>query len=437
MSTTLQPSPDLTAGPAQRGGIIAIINRTPATRTLTAGVIVLALLSLTRVISGADDLTSSGTMSTTIRLAIPILLAGLAGLYAERVGVLNIGIEGMMILGTWFGGFGAWMYGPWIGLLLGVLGGMAGGFIHAVATVKFNVDHVISGVVMNLFAFNAMRYLSDLVFTGEEGGGISQSPAQTSAIPTFSVPFLAGGTIGGWKSPDIHGWLENRHWFFIGDLAGLLRGVFLGLSWASAIALALVPLSAWLLWRTRFGLRLRSSGEAPDAAESLGVKVTRVRYGGLLISGGMAGFSGAYLAIVPFNAYRQGQTAGRGFIGLATMIFGNWMPTGVLGGALLFGWTDALKLRKSDSITALFLFITFLAGVAVILALYRRKVVSAGVAAAAGALFLIVYLTVDEVPESLTQATPYLATLIVLATASQRLRPPAFAGRPWRSGEGH
>jgi simple sugar transport system permease protein len=213
--------------------------------------------------------------------------------------------------------------------------------------------------------------------------------------------------------------------------------VFLGLSWASAIALALVPLSAWLLWRTRFGLRLRSSGEAPDAAESLGVKVTRVRYGGLLISGGMAGFSGAYLAIVPFNAYRQGQTAGRGFIGLATMIFGNWMPTGVLGGALLFGWTDALKLRKSDSITALFLFITFLAGVAVILALYRRKVVSAGVAAAAGALFLIVYLTVDEVPESLTQATPYLATLIVLATASQRLRPPAFAGRPWRSGEGH
>lgn len=437
MSLLAPSEPQPISPVAERPGVIAMINRTPATRLLTAGAIVLGLLSLTRVITDADDLTSSGTMATTIRLAVPILLAGLAGLYAERVGVLNIGIEGMMIFGTWFGGFGAWKYGPWIGLLLGIVGGMLGGLIHAVATVRFNVDHVISGVVMNLFAFNAMRYLSDLVFTGEEGGGISQSPAQKSAIPTFSVPFLAGGNIGGWKSPDMLGWLEQRRWFFIGDLAGLVRGVCAGLSWASAIALALVPLSGWLLWRTRFGLRLRSSGEAPDAAESLGVKVTRIRYAGLLISGGMAGLSGAYLAIVPFTAYRQGQTAGRGFIGLATMIFGNWMPTGVLGGALLFGWTDALKLRRSDSIVALFLFATFLAGSAMILALYRRKAISAVIAGVAAALFLVVYLTVKDVPDSLTQATPYLATLIVLATASQRLRPPAHAGKPWRPGEGH
>ena len=342
-----------------------------------------------------------------------------------------------MILGTWFGGYGAWKFGPWVGLLLGLLGGALGGLIHAVATVRFNVDHVISGVAMNLFAFGAMRYLSEIVFTGEQGGGISQSPVQQAPIPRFNVPFLAGGQIGGWTSPDILGWLEDKHWFLIGDVAGLHRGLVFNLSWATVIAVALVPLSTFVLWRSRFGLRLRSSGEAPDAAESLGVKVTRVRYAGLLISGGFAGLGGAYLSIVASSYYRQGQTGGRGFIGLATMIFGNWMPSGVLGGAMLFGFSDALKLRRADSLTALFLFITFVAGLVVILSLYRRKAVGAVSAAVVAVLFLIAYLTVDEVPESLTQATPYVITLIVLATASQRLRPPAHAGKPWRPGEGH
>ena len=438
--TATAPLPDLAETPeqpARRRGFLDALNRTPATRTLAAGVILLLLLSITRLITGADDLTSSGTMGTTLRLAIPILLAGLAGLWAERVGVINIGIEGMMILGTWFGAYGAWQYGPWVGLLLGLLGGAAGGLIHALATVRFNVDHVISGVAMNLFAFGAMRYLSELAFTGEQGGGISQSPVQQAAIPRFNVPFLAGGQIGSWKSPDMLGWLENRHWFFIGDVAGIARGLMFNISWATVIGLALVPLSTWVLWRSRFGLRLRSSGEAPDAAESLGVNVTRVRYGGLLISGAFAGLGGAYLSIVASSYYRQGQTGGRGFIGLATMIFGNWMPTGALGGALLFGYADALKLRRADSITALFLFITFVAGMLMILSLYRRKTVPAIAAFAAAVLFLIAYQTVDEVPESLTQATPYVVTLIVLATASQRLRPPAHAGKPWRPGEGH
>ena len=436
--STITPT-DLQApvvAPPERG-LIARINRSAATRTLTAGLILVVLLSITRVITGADDLTSSGTVGTTLRLAMPILLAGLAGLWAERVGVLNIGIEGMMILGTWFGAYGAWQFGPWVGLLLGLLGGALGGLIHAVATVRFNVDHVISGVAMNLFAFGAMRYLSEIVFTGEQGGGISQSPVQQAPIPRFNMPFLAGGQIGGWTSPDILGWLEDKHWFLIGDVAGLLRGLVYNLSWATVIALALVPLSTFVLWRSRFGLRLRSSGEAPDAAESLGVKVTRVRYAGLLISGGFAGLGGAYLSIVASSYYRQGQTGGRGFIGLATMIFGNWMPSGVLGGAMLFGFSDALKLRRADSLTALFLFITFVAGLVVILSLYRRKAVGAVSAAVVAVLFLIAYLTVDEVPESLTQATPYVITLIVLATASQRLRPPAHAGKPWRPGEGH
>jgi ABC-type uncharacterized transport system permease subunit len=422
---------------ASRPTFLTSVNRTSGTRFLAAGLLLLLLLSLTRVISGANDLTSSGTMGTTLRLTIPIMLAGLAGLWSERVGIVNIGIEGMMILGTWFGAFGAWHYGPWIGLLLGVLGGALGGLVHAIATVRFNVDHVISGVALNLLAFGGMRYLSELAFVGEEGGGISQSPKQRAPIPAFDLPFLAGGQIFGWKSPDLLGWFERKHWFLIGDVAGITRGVVFNVSWATVIGLLLVAASSYVLWKTRFGLRLRSSGEAPAAADSLGVRITRVRYAGLLISGGFGGLGGAYLSIVSSSYYRQGQTAGRGYIGLATMIFGNWRPTGVLGGAALFGFSEALKLRQKDSLTALFLFVAFVAGVIVIVSLARKRVVTTVTALVVGALFLVAYLTVDVVPESLTQATPYLVTLIVLATASQRLRPPAHAGLPYRSGDGH
>ena len=220
-------------------------------------------------------------------------------------------------------------------------------------------------------------------------------------------------------------------------LAGLLRGVFLGLSWASAIALALVPLSAWLLWRTRFGLRLRSSGEAPDAAESLGVKVNPLRYYAMLISGGLAGFGGAFLSIVSSSAYRQGQTASRGFIGIATTIFGNWRPTGVLGGAALFGFAEALQLVGPSSLPKFFLFLAMVCALLFCYSLVRKRLVPAANGLIAGFLFFIVYLEVNKVPEPLTKAAPYVLTLIVLATASQRLRPPAHAGAPYRSGEEH
>ena len=374
-SVAVSEAPDLDPSSEAEGGS-ARSTAPPARVCWPPGVLLLLLLSLTRVISGADDLTSSGTMGTTLRLTIPIMLAGLAGLWAERVGIVNIGIEGMMIFGTWFGAYGAWQWGPWVGLLLGILGGMLGGLIHAVATVRFNVDHVISGVALNLLAFGGMRYLSELAFVGEEGGGISQSPKQQAPIPSFDMPFLAGGELFGWKSPDMLGWFEKKHWFVISDVTGIARGIIFNVSWATVIGLLLVAVSSYVLWKTRFGLRLRSSGEAPSAAESLGVRIARVRYAGLLISGGFAGLGGAYLSIVASSYYRQGQTAGRGYIGLATMIFGNWRPSGVLGGATLFGFSEALKLRRQDSLTALFLFVSFVAGVVVILSLMRRQVIS-------------------------------------------------------------
>ena len=413
------------------------ISLSPRMRLLSIGLSLVAVMSVTRLWTGFDNLTSSGTIGAALRLTVPIMLAGLAGLWAERVGILNIGIEGMMILGTWFGAFGAWKYGPWIGFLFAIFGGALGGLIHAVATIRFNIDQVISGVVMNLLAFFGVRYLSELVFVGQPQGGISQSPPQSSAIPKVDVPFLAGGPVGSSSTPDALGWLEERGWFLIADLAGMTRGLMSGLSLASLIALLLIPLSAWVLWRTSFGLRLRSSGEAPEAAESLGVNVIRVRYIGLLISGGFAGLGGGFLSIISSSYYRQGQTAGRGFIGLATMIFGNWRPSGILGGAAVFGYSEGIKLVAGGSITGLFLFIFFLSAIVGLISLLRRQIRRGTTGIGVSVIALIAYLTVDEVPESLTQSLPYVITLIVLATASQRLRPPAKAGVPYRPGGAH
>jgi len=413
------------------------ITLSPQMRLLSIGLSLVAVMSVTRLWTGFDNLTSSGTIGAALRLTVPIMLAGLAGLWAERVGILNIGIEGMMILGTWFGAFGAWKYGPWIGFLFAIFGGALGGLIHAVATIRFNIDQVISGVVMNLLAFFGVRYLSELVFVGQPQGGISQSPPQSSAIPKVDVPFLAGGPVGSSSTPDTLGWLEERGWFLIADLAGMTRGLMSGLSLASLIALLLIPLSAWVLWRTSFGLRLRSSGEAPEAAESLGVNVIRVRYIGLLISGGFAGLGGGFLSIISSSYYRQGQTAGRGFIGLATMIFGNWRPTGILGGAAVFGYSESIKLVAGGSITGLFLFIFFVSAIVGLISLLRRQMRRGTTGIGVSVIALIAYLTVDEVPESLTQSLPYVITLIVLATASQRLRPPAKAGVPYRPGGAH
>ena len=406
-------------------------------RVAMIGISLVAIMSVTRLWTGFDNLTSSGTIGAALRLTVPIMLAGLAGLWAERVGILNIGIEGMMILGTWFGAFGAWKYGPWIGFLFAILGGSLGGLIHAVATIKFNIDQVISGVVMNLLAFFGVRYLSELVFVGQPQGGISQSPPQSFAIPKIDVPFLAGGPVGSSTTPDALGWLEERGWFIIGDLSGITRGLMSGLSLASLIAVLLVPLSAWVLWRTSFGLRLRSSGEAPEAAESLGVNVIRVRYIGLLISGGFAGLGGGFLSIISSSYYRQGQTAGRGFIGLATMIFGNWRPSGILGGAAVFGYSEGIKLVAGGSITGLFLFILIVSAIIGLTSLLQRNIKRGSTGIGIGVIALIAYLTVTEVPESLTQSLPYVITLVVLATASQRLRPPAKAGVPYRPGGGH
>ena len=191
-----------------------------------------------------------------------------------------------------------------------------------------------------------------------------------------------------------------------------------------------------MLWRTRFGLRLRSCGENPYAAESLGVNVYLYKYLAVVISGGFAGLGGAFLSLVASNFYREGQTGGRGFIGLAAMIFGNWRPGGLLAGAGLFGFTDALQLRQGEtSVHALFLALAI--GLALFggWLLYSRKVVAGrGCARRGRSAVLALYLFTDTVPQQFTTATPYVTTLLVLALASQRLRMPAADGLVYRRG---
>ena len=426
-------SPDTTPAATGLKGLLA----TRRSRVLLSAFVVLFLLSLTRWITDSPSLTSSQTMGTMLRVTIPILLAGLGTLWAERCGVLNIGIEGLMIFGTWFGAYAAWEFGAWYGLLFGVVGGVMGSLLHAVATVRFNVNHVISGTAINILALGGMRYMSELVYTPDTGGGISQSPPQSSSIPRINVPFLGGGEIFGWKTPDFFGWLEETGWLLLSDIGGILGGLTKNVSWASIIALSLVPVTAFVLWRTRFGLRLRSSGEDPYAAESLGVKVLRYRYAGLMVSGALAGFAGAFLSIVSSSAYRQGQVAGRGFIGIATAIFGNWSPTGVLSGAALFGFAEALQLVGPSSLPNIFLFGAMLTFLVAISKGVQAQIVPLVNAVIGTVLLSVLWLTVDKVPEPLTKAAPYILTLIVLSFASQRLRPPAMAGAPYRPGDSH
>src|SRR3954449_13170046 len=218
--TTVATTPG--TGPARqgRGPITNLFTGGGRARRLTLLLLgIVVVMAAGRGISGEQDLTSSSTVAAALILAVPIGLAALGGLYAERAGVVNIGLEGMMILGTWGAGFAGYQWGWWAALIGGVLFGALGGLLHALATVTFGVDHVISGVAINILAAGVARFLSELLYTDNPaGGGVTQSPPVSSKPPTLSLPVLSSG-------PDVLGDLESKHWFLISDVAGVLRGV--------------------------------------------------------------------------------------------------------------------------------------------------------------------------------------------------------------------
>lgn len=419
---TTQTVPDSPPGPTPRRGLRGLVGWR---RILVIAAVGLVVISLTRVITGASDISSSGAISAALALAAPIALAGLGGLWSERAGVVNIGLEGMMIMGTWGAAFFAVHYGAWAGVLGAIGMGVIGGAIHALATVVFGVDHIVSGVALNLLGAGAAAYLATRTFS-ETGG--TQSP---------SLPDLPAVTITP-VSDALHG-IETSGTFLVADLASVLRALVTNLSVLTIVVVLLLVATWWILWRTTFGLRLRSCGESPVAAETLGVNVLRYKFIAVLISGGLAGLGGGFLAMVASNLYREGQTAGRGYIGLAAMIFGNWRPGGLAAGASLFGYTDAINLRGGGNIVRAYLlpFAVFLL-VWGAWSLWRRRQGKRVVGVLSVVLSILVFAwfaLTETFPRELTGMTPYLATLIVLAFASQRLRMPKADGLVYRKGE--
>ncbi len=389
---------------------------------------VVLILAVSGRMFDAPGLTGSSTISTALGFAVPVILAGLGGLVAERAGVFNIGLEGMMIMGTWGAGYLGWHFGPWGALLGGLLGGLVGGALLALATVTFAIEQTVAGVAINIASVGLVRYLAGIFFDGKgnEGdlGTIADSPSVRNFGSKFSIPF-----IGDWLQT-----IEDKQWFLISDLAGIVRGFTVEVAWSSVLLLLLVPVVWYLVWRTPFGLRLRSSGEKPSAAESLGVNVIFTPRMAVLKSGGIAGLGGAWLGL-DSHKYQQGQTASPGFLGLAAMIFGNWMPGLMAIGALLFSFSQSVGFQLGLESRAVIGAVGISFALAAAWNAYKRRAIPAVALGLVGAGVLWFALQNENVNDALIKALPYLLTLIVLAVASKRQRPPAAAGQPYIKGQ--
>jgi len=251
-------------------------------------------------------------LSTTLRMATPLILAALGGMFSERSGVINIALEGIMLIGAFTAMAGSYFFSPWIGVLAAVIVGMIIAAAHALVSISFRADQIVSGTAINIFAAGITGFLLRLIF-----GDAGQSPSVQD--------------VGTWKIP------------FIKDIP-VIGGVFGEQIPFVYIALILVAVSYWILFKTPFGLRIRSVGEHPAAADSVGINVIGMRYIAVIMSGFFAGLAGASLSIGLLDLFVKNMSSGRGFIALAAMIFGRWTPQGAMLAALLFGFADALQM---------------------------------------------------------------------------------------------
>ena len=387
-------------------------------------VAVFVLVSGVRVLTGANEVTSSGTLRVALTGMIPIALAGLGGLWSERAGVVNIGLEGMLIMGTLGGAYFTYHYGLVAGIIGAMMFGLLAAMLHALATIYFGVDHIVSGVAINIIAAGIAAFLADVLFSELPGGGPTQSPSIDRAwaitIDPIATPLRE---------------LESKHWFIISDLASIGGALTRNLSVLTILGFLLFVATWWILWRTPFGLRLRSTGESPSAAESLGVSVYTYKFIAVAVSGLLAGLGGAYLVLVSAPGYSNGMTQGIGYIGLAAMIFGNWRPGMLLVGAALFGYTQNLNLRDgSTSLHALLLVIAIVLAAVAAWQFRAARVRAALITTAGAVVFLLWFLLTDDVPSQVTGMAPYVTTLLVLTFASQSLRMPAADGQIYRKG---
>lgn len=319
---------------------------------ILAGFFALAFLAW-----GAADksLNLAGLLKVAVVRSVPLTLGAMSGILCERSGIINIGIEGMMLSAAFTSTVAASLGNIWIGVLAAILTGALFGWILAVFSIKYKVDQIISGTIINIFAtgmtsFLSAKFLQKYAYLNSAG-----------QFPTWDIPLLS-------KIP------------FIGPI------LFSHNMFVYAMFILLIVFTI-LLFHTRWGLRLRSAGEHPKAADTLGIDVNRTRYIATILGGMVAGFGGAYFTLGSVGRFDEVMTAGRGFISLAAMIFGNWMPAGALGAGLLFGFADSL----------------------------------------AGKLTILRI----PIPPKFLEMAPYIVTMIVLAGVVGHTQAPASEGKPY------
>ncbi len=278
---------------------------------------------------------------STLRLSTPLILAALGGLYAERSGVINMALEGIMLAGAFTAATVTALTGsPWLGLLSGLVAGLSVAALHAFCCITCRADQVVTGTAINILMLGIPPLISGALF---ESTGSTPNLAQSQTLPT--LPIVA--------------------------------------------ALVAVPVTVFVLFKTPFGLRLRAVGEVPEAAATAGISVTWLRWQGVLLSGLLAGLGGVYLSIGQNSLYTRNMTAGRGYIALAALIFGNWLPWRVLLACLLFGFMDAVQIRLQGT---------------------------------------------SSIPTQFIQIIPYIFTMVVLAGFIGKATPPQALGTPYIKG---
>lgn len=298
------------------------------------------------------------TLTSAFRMATPLTYAALGGVFSERSGVVNIALEGIMLFGAFFAAVGAYFFkSPIIGVIFAILAGTTISLVHAIVSIKFKVNQIISGTALNMLAAGGTTFLSRLIFKA------AGSSPHIEGFITIDIPLLSA----------IPGF-------------GL---VFKNLSPLIILMVVIVLISNFVLYKTVFGLRLRSVGENPQAADTLGISVYKYRYIGVILSGVLGGLGGAFLSLEHARVFVENMTGGRGFIALAAMIFGNWNPIGAFGACILFGFAEAIRMR--------------LEGVGI--------------------------------PTQFIQMIPYILTMLVLAGAVGKSTPPASDGIPYEKEE--
>ncbi len=299
-------------------------------------------------------------IASTIRLSTPLILAALGGLYSERGGVINIALEGIMLAGAFTAAVVTWFtHSPWLGLLAAMAAGVLMALVHAYATITWRADQVVSGTAINILLLGMPPLML---------GALFDTTGSSPQLPREEV------------LPDLH--------FFNPDSFPQLASIF-NQKLLVYLALMLVAVTFYVLYRTRFGLRLRAVGENPEAADTAGVNVARMRYAGVLISGALAALGGAYLSIGQNSLFTRNMTAGRGFIALAALIFGKWDPVGAMLACLLFGFAEAVAIRMQGTV---------------------------------------------NIPNQFIQLIPYLLTIVVMTGFIRRTRPPKAIGIPYVKG---